>query len=158
MRDEQYWDVIDSPLGSLCAVVDGGNALTELRLGGMPAEGDRSPARLDYVRRQLGEYFDGQRQRFDLPLRPRGTAFQARVWQALMSIPYGELLSYRAIAERIGKPAATRAVGRANGANPIPIVIPCHRVVASDGSLGGYSGGLGVKVQLLALEGHRYEV
>ena len=158
MGDEHYWDLIDSPIGPLCAIVDGGNALTELRLGGTPAEGDRSTARLDAVRRQLGEYFDGHRRRFDLPLRPKGTAFQSRVWQALMSIPYGELLSYRGIAERIGKPAATRAVGRANGANPIPIVIPCHRVVASDGSLGGYSGGVGVKARLLALEGHRYGV
>lgn len=158
MQGEQYWDVIDSPLGPLCAVVDGASALTELRLGGTPAEGAHSAARVETVRRQLDEYFDGRRQRFDLPLRPRGTPFQTRVWEALMSIPFGAVASYRDIATRVGKPAATRAIGRANGSNRIPIVIPCHRVIAGDGSLGGYSGGIGIKVQLLAIEGHRYEV
>ncbi|HEX7081093.1 MAG TPA: methylated-DNA--[protein]-cysteine S-methyltransferase [Gammaproteobacteria bacterium] len=156
MPRETYWDVIDSPVGPLCAVADGEGFLIELRLDGTHPAGGQ-PKRLAAVRDQLGEYFSGRRREFDLPLRPRGTAFQQRVWQMLQTIPFGQLLSYRGLAERLGNAAATRAVGRANGANPIAIVIPCHRVIASDGSLGGYGGGLRMKAQLLALEGHRYE-
>ena|SRR5690606_14182940 len=152
------FDVFDSPLGPLYALADARGALTELRLGGAPPPFPRDSRRLAEAHRQLDEYFAGRRRRFELELAPRGTPFQERVWQALLSIGYGELASYRGIAERIGRPGATRAVGRANGANRIPIVIPCHRVIASDGSLGGYSGGLDMKVRLLALEGHRYEV
>jgi AraC family transcriptional regulator of adaptative response/methylated-DNA-[protein]-cysteine methyltransferase len=107
---------------------------------------------LDALRAELGEYFDGRRARFDLPLVIRGTPFQEQVWRALLEIPAGETRSYRDIAERIGHAGATRAVGTANGANRIAIVIPCHRVVNADGRLGGYGGGLWRKQFLLDLE------
>jgi methylated-DNA-[protein]-cysteine S-methyltransferase len=102
--------------------------------------------------RQLREYFAGERTEFDLPLAPQGTKFQRSVWQRLREIPYGETISYGELARRVGNPKASRAVGSANGKNPIPIVIPCHRVIASDGGLGGFGGGLSVKEALLALE------
>jgi methylated-DNA-[protein]-cysteine S-methyltransferase len=102
--------------------------------------------------RQLNEYFAGKRATFDLPLAPEGTAFQRSVWRQLQEIPYGETISYGELARRVGNPKASRAVGSANGANPLPIVIPCHRVIAGDGTLGGFGGGLPTKQTLLALE------
>ncbi len=102
---------------------------------------------------QLGEYFDGTRHDFDLPLAPRGTPFQLGVWRTLASIPYGETISYAQLAQRIGKPSAMRAVGAANGRNPLPLVLPCHRVIGSDGSLTGFGGGLPTKEFLLRMEG-----
>jgi methylated-DNA-[protein]-cysteine S-methyltransferase len=102
---------------------------------------------------QLEQYFAGERRQFELAIEPRGTPFQRRVWQALSEIAWGEVCNYGDVARRIGQPGAARAVGQANGANPIPIVIPCHRVIASGGGIGGYSGGLGIKERLLALEG-----
>ena len=102
--------------------------------------------------RQLAEYFVGHRKQFDLPLAPRGTAFQLEVWRALLRIPYGETRSYADIARSIGRPTATRAVGAANGANPIPIIIPCHRVIGTSGALTGFGGGIAVKRRLLDLE------
>jgi methylated-DNA-[protein]-cysteine S-methyltransferase len=108
---------------------------------------------LDEVCRQLDEYFAGRRQRFELPLAPQGTVFQQAVWQALQSIPYGQTSSYSALAAEIARPKAVRAVGAANGANPIAIIIPCHRVIGRDGSLTGYAGGLPRKALLLRLEG-----
>jgi methylated-DNA-[protein]-cysteine S-methyltransferase len=102
--------------------------------------------------RQLREYFAGKRVEFDLPLAPEGTAFQRGVWRQLQEIPYGETISYGELARRVGNPKASRAVGSANGANPLPIVIPCHRVIAGDGSLGGFGGGLPTKQTLLDLE------
>ena len=104
------------------------------------------------VRAQLKSYFEGSLSRFELKLSPLGTAFQCRVWDALTEIPYGETCSYRDVAERIGAPKAVRAVGAANGRNPIPIVIPCHRVIGSNGKLTGYAGGLKIKEKLLSLE------
>jgi methylated-DNA-[protein]-cysteine S-methyltransferase len=101
---------------------------------------------------QLRQYFAGRRTEFDLPLAPEGTAFQRAVWNELQRIPYGQTISYGELARRIGKPKASRAVGSANGANQIPIVVPCHRVIASGGKLGGFGGGLPVKEALLALE------
>ncbi len=98
---------------------------------------------------QLGEYFSGRRHQFDLPLDPRGTEFQVDAWTALASIPYGETVSYADQAKAIGRPTAVRAVGSANGRNPLPIVLPCHRVVGSDGSLTGYAGGIDLKRRLL---------
>ncbi|ERK18311.1 MAG: methylated-DNA--[protein]-cysteine S-methyltransferase [Pantoea sp.] len=103
--------------------------------------------------RQLGEYFAGQRQQFDLPYDTVGTEFQKKVWQALITIPFGETRSYRQIAEQIGNPKAVRAVGAANGKNPLSIVAPCHRVIGSNGKLTGFAGGLPVKAFLLELEG-----
>jgi methylated-DNA-[protein]-cysteine S-methyltransferase len=102
--------------------------------------------------RQLREYFAGKRTGFHLPLAPEGTAFQRSVWRHLQEIPYGETISYGELARRVGNPKASRAVGSANGANPLPIVIPCHRVIAGDGTLGGFGGGLTTKQMLLALE------
>ena len=102
--------------------------------------------------KQLGEYQAGKRKIFKLVLNPSGTAFQKKVWQQLLKIPYGKTLSYQAVAKAIGKPKASRAVGGACHANPIMIVIPCHRVLASDGGLGGYAGGVAMKRRLLALE------
>lgn len=104
------------------------------------------------ARAQLGEYFAGTRKHFDLPLKLNGTEFQLRVLQELQRIPYGETTSYGDIAQRIGRPKAVRAVGAANGRNPIPIIVPCHRVIGSNGSLTGFGGGLGAKRALLQLE------
>lgn len=103
--------------------------------------------------RQLEEYFAGERREFDLPIELRGTTFQQEVWLALAEIPYGKTVSYAELAKMVGRPGAYRAVGQANGSNPIPIVLPCHRVVASGGGIGGYGGGLTMKRRLLALEG-----
>ena len=102
---------------------------------------------------QLLEYFAGARRTFDLPLRPQGTAFQMEVWRMLTTIPYGDTWSYRDLARAIGKPDAVRAVGAANGRNPLPIVLPCHRVIGVDGSMTGFGGGLPTKETLLRLEG-----
>lgn len=104
------------------------------------------------VIRQLEEYFDGKRKEFDVPLILEGTKFQLLVWRNLQKIPYGETVSYGQLARRIGRPEAARAVGLANGSNPIPIIIPCHRVIGSNGALTGFGGGLPVKKNLLALE------
>jgi methylated-DNA-[protein]-cysteine S-methyltransferase len=104
------------------------------------------------VIRQMQAYFRGELQEFDLPLALEGTEFQLRVWNALRAIPYGETVSYAQLAERTGNPKAVRAVGLANGSNPIPIIVPCHRVIGSDGSLTGFGGGLSTKKRLLELE------
>ena len=101
---------------------------------------------------QLQAYFDGQRKSFDLPLAPAGTSFQLEVWRALRDIPYGNTISYGALASRIGRPAASRAVGAANGQNPLAIVVPCHRVVGANGKLTGYAGGIEIKQALLEHE------
>lgn len=113
---------------------------------------DRLPAALQEAKQQIQEYFAGERQDFDLPLSPHGTAFQRRVWAELRRIPFGETISYGELAARIGNPSGSRAVGQANGANPFPVVVPCHRVVSHDGKLGGYGGGLPTKQALLDLE------
>lgn len=107
---------------------------------------------LDTAFSQLEEYINGTRKEFDLPLNPKGTPFQQKVWSALLSIPYGETKSYKDIAVKIGDPNASRAVGMANNKNKIPIFIPCHRVVSSDGTIGGYAGGESLKAKLLELE------
>lgn len=111
-----------------------------------------SPAVLEQAKRQLIEYADGKRKIFSLPLNPKGTPFQQQVWAALQQIPYGEKETYKGIAEKIGNPKACRAVGLANNRNPIAIVIPCHRVVGSNGNLTGYAYGLNMKQELLCLE------
>jgi methylated-DNA-[protein]-cysteine S-methyltransferase len=102
--------------------------------------------------RQVLEYLDGKRIDFDLPLDLRGTEFQESVWKALLEIPYGETCTYQELARTVGKPKAVRAVGSANGANPIPLIVPCHRVINAGGKLGGYGGGLEAKARLLAME------
>jgi methylated-DNA-[protein]-cysteine S-methyltransferase len=136
-----------------------GEALVELHLrwgdAALAALAEEPPPATDLlreVRRQLREYFAGERRAFSVPLAPRGTEFERQVWRELVTIPFGETRSYAQVAQSIGRPAACRAVGRANGRNPIPIIIPCHRVIGSDGSLTGYGGGLPVKRFLLDLE------
>lgn len=119
------------------------------------ARNDDTPPLLQEAARQLAAYFAGKLRRFELPLRPAGTPFQQRVWAALCEIPYGEVRSYGAIAARIGSPKSARAVGRANHGNPLPIVIPCHRVIGASGALTGYGGGLPIKEYLLRIEGYR---
>lgn len=152
-----YYDYFESPLGRLLLATDR-EGLTHLDLPHAqrpttPAsDWTRSPTRLAAVRKQLGEYFIGDRQHFDLPLHPRGTPFQLAVWRALCDIDYAQTTSYAEIARRIERPRAVRAVGAANGANPLAIIVPCHRVIGSDGSLVGYGGGLSAKRWLLALE------
>lgn len=149
---------LDSPVGTLTvAATDAGLHALEFPQNRHPAdrhgwkEGDH--ALIDLAARQLGEYFSAARRTFDLPLAPRGTDFQRTVWMSLARIGYGETISYAQLAERIGKPTAMRAVGAANGRNPLPIVLPCHRVIGADGSLTGFGGGLPTKHFLLALEG-----
>ena len=117
-----------------------------------PADAVRDAAPLRAARQQLEEYLAGERREFSLVIGVRGTTFQIRVWLALREIPYGETISYLKLAERVESPRAFRAVGQANGRNPLSIVVPCHRVIAADGSLGGYGGGLERKRILLALE------
>jgi methylated-DNA-[protein]-cysteine S-methyltransferase len=150
------YQIIDSPIGKLRLVSDGQN-LVEIEFEGTyQARPEDVPIEDNVLQRttaQLLEYFSGQRQQFDLPLCAAGTDFQKLVWSALAQIPYGELRSYRDIAREIGRPKAVRAVGAANGRNPLPVIVPCHRVVGSDGSLTGFSGGLAIKTRLLILEG-----
>ena len=150
---------IDSPVGPLLlAAGDDGIRTIEFHEARHPVKRgadwrEGMHPLIELVRQQLDEYFTGQRRAFDLPLAPRGTEFQQRVWRTLASIPYGETVSYAQLASRVGKPTATRAVGAANGRNPLPIVLPCHRVIGADGSLTGFGGGLPTKRFLLELEG-----
>ena len=154
-----HYTHMHSPVGPLLlAADDGGLMLIEFESPRHPAtrgndwrEGSNDV--LTEARTQLDAYFNGGRRVFDLPLSPRGTPFQREVWQALQRIGYGETISYAQLATWIGKPRAMRAVGAANGRNPLPIVVPCHRVIGADGSLTGFGGGLPTKQFLLALEG-----
>jgi methylated-DNA-[protein]-cysteine S-methyltransferase len=151
-----YFCRTNSPLGELLLVSDG-ESLTGLYMSGQ-AEAGRTGACRESLRlfmntiEQLKEYFAGCRRDFNLPLKMAGTAFQKSVWDELGKIPYGECCSYGEIARRIGKPQAARAVGLANAANPVSIIVPCHRVIGQDGALTGYGGGLARKRFLLALE------
>lgn len=115
-------------------------------------ESERRSLILKKAELQLEEYLSGKRKDFDLPLDPRGTEFQKRVWEQLTKIPYGQTRSYKDIAKALNQESASRAVGSANGQNPLSIIVPCHRVISSNGSLGGYAGGLGIKEALLSLE------
>ena len=147
--------VHESPVGPL-TLISNGEALTDVqfenpRYAYAPAPAGKDKI-LDAARRQLDQYFAGKLRAFDLPLSPKGTAFQQRVWQALLTIPYGVTRSYGQQAAAIGSPQASRAVGLANGRNPISIVIPCHRVIGANGSLTGYGGGMARKQLLLELE------
>jgi len=148
---------VESPLGPLRLVAaPAGLRSIEFVTGNRPVrihpEWRENMEQLREPIRQLRAYFSGQLEGFDLPLEPQGTPFQLAVWRRLCEIPYGETISYGELARRLGNPKASRAVGLANGSNPIPIVIPCHRVIGSNGKLTGYGGGLDIKEKLLALE------
>ena len=150
---------IDSPIGPL-TLAGQGSALTNLRMVDQTYEPSRADWTLDDAAfaeavAQLDAYFAGERIDFDVELDMRGTDFQQRVWKALLTIPYGETRSYGEIAEQIGAPGAARAVGLANGHNPIAIIVPCHRVIGANGQLTGYGGGLDRKLTLLELEKSR---
>jgi methylated-DNA-[protein]-cysteine S-methyltransferase len=151
---------ISTTIGELTLVADENGAITGVEFGAREAAANgasaatnpEATAALEAAAAQLREYLAGERTDFDLPLRPQGNEFELAVWAELLRIPYGETTSYGEIARRIGHPGAARAVGRANGRNPIAIVVPCHRVIGSDGSLTGYGGGLDLKRALLTLE------
>jgi methylated-DNA-[protein]-cysteine S-methyltransferase len=157
-----YTHEFPTPLGPMLAAADAGGALVRLSfrdgvyardpLAGLGAT-TPAPERLARVVEQLDAYFRGELREFDLPLAPGGTPFQQRVWDELRRVPYGGTTTYRELAARVGRPAAARAAGRANATNPLPVVIPCHRVVGADGSLTGYAGGIHFKRSLLILEG-----
>jgi methylated-DNA-[protein]-cysteine S-methyltransferase len=151
------YTTIDSPIGELLLLGDGEH------LHGLYMQGGRKPiaiapaweraeATFAALTTQLEEYFGGRRETFDVPLRMHGTLFERRVWSALREIPYGETTSYGELASRIGQPTGARAVGLANGRNPVAVIVPCHRVIGADGSLTGYGGGLERKRILLELE------
>ncbi len=150
---------IHSPVGELLLTGDG-SALTllamhEQKRGGQPQDDwRRDDAAFAAAREQMASYFAGELRRFDLPLAPAGTAFQRKVWQALLDIPFGQTESYGALARRIDAPKASRAVGLANGRNPIAIIVPCHRVIGANGNLTGYGGGIERKRWLLTHEGY----
>lgn len=146
-----YAFAFETPLCVLTAEEKDG-ALTALRFGGSVTRTYAPTPLLAQTQRQLQEYFAGERREFTLPLAPEGTPFQRAVWEALLTIPYGETASYGEIAKRIGSERAARAVGMANNRNPIPIIIPCHRVIGVSGALTGYAGGLLLKEKLLFLE------
>jgi methylated-DNA-[protein]-cysteine S-methyltransferase len=149
--------IVSSPFGKLTLVAsEKGLVAIDVRNNskqGVNAKNQAAQAILMKTKKQLEQYFAGQRTSFDVALDLAGTEFQVQAWRALCRIPFGKTISYGQQAANIKKPKAFRAVGSANGKNPIPIIVPCHRVVASDGSLGGYSLGLKMKKQLLALEG-----
>ncbi|MDR0449060.1 MAG: methylated-DNA--[protein]-cysteine S-methyltransferase [Rickettsiales bacterium] len=147
----KYIQYIDSPNGIITLVANDA-ALIELEFGRRHAatEGNKITK---LAAAQLAEYFSGARREFSIPLAPAGTKFQKSVWSGLLAIPYGKAISYKQLATNIGRPLACRAVGNANGKNPISIIIPCHRVIAADGTIGGYSSGLANKTRLLRIEG-----
>lgn len=136
-------------------IADNGEAITNMDFCGDNVPQGMNLHETDLIRKaavQLAEYLEGKRRTFDVPLAPEGTLFQRKVWDALRAIPYGETRSYGEIAEQIGQPKASRAVGMANNKNPIAIIVPCHRVIGANGKLVGYAGGLDIKEKLLALE------
>ncbi|HAL66429.1 MAG TPA: cysteine methyltransferase [Pseudomonas sp.] len=156
------YTLMPSPVGTLTLVSQDQRLIAVLweqerenrvRLGPLQRD-DRCPVLIETAH-QLSEYFAGKRQRFDMALAFTGTAFQRQVWDALLSIPFGETRTYGQIAQQIGNPSAVRAVGAANGRNPISIIAPCHRVIGASGGLTGFAGGLAAKQLLLALEGRQ---
>ena len=150
-----YKAFVETKIGCI-GIVEEDQSLTHLLFNDKKSPGDtveKWTPLLQNVAKQLKEYLAGRRREFDIPLKLSGTDFQLSVWNALLTIPYGETRSYREIAEQVGSPKAYRAVGMANHWNPIAIIVPCHRVIGADGSLTGFGGGLELKRQLLELEG-----
>ena len=154
-----FYDIFDSPIGSLTVAADDAGRLHHVLFphNRHPPHGRKhwrhDPGPVAEARCQLLDYLHGERSVFTLPLAPVGTVFQVQVWTTLAQIPYGQTWSYAQLARHVGRPAATRAVGAANGRNPLPIVLPCHRVIGSNGTLTGFGGGLPTKQALLRLEG-----
>jgi len=158
-----FAETFPTPFGPFSIATDAKGAVHATAFGGEDALRERlspacedtpfkTPARRSEARKQVEEYFRQKRQNFELPLAPNGTAFQQRVWAALCKIPFGATTSYGALAAQLGSPKAARAVGSANGANPICLIVPCHRVIAANGSLGGFAFGLEIKEALIAHE------
>ena len=158
-RRKKTWTTMGTPFGELFIAGRDGK-ITDVRFNG-PGKGfpgsmwEESAIAFVQVKKQLGEYFRGERKKFEVKLAPEGTVFQRAVWRELRRIPYGRTITYGELAERMGNPGATRAVGTANGQNPISIIIPCHRVIGANGRLRGYGGGIVVKRKLIELEGVR---
>ncbi len=148
----QYRKYIDSPIGCLEVLTSKDALLAITYVEAKNEDSKEAPAVLEKACDQLNEYFAGERQQFELPLSPDGTDFQKQVWDALLTVPFGRTSTYKKQSQSIGNPKAIRAVGTANGKNPISVVIPCHRIVGSDGSLTGYAGGLSRKDWLLKHE------
>lgn len=155
MTEPAFYQEMPSPIGTLL-LISNANALTAVHMDGdsveVPTHAKKGRAVLGDTRRQLEEYFAGKRFEFSMPMAAEGTPFQRRVWLALYQIPFAETRSYADIARAVGKPKASRAVGAANGRNPIGIIVPCHRVIGADGSLTGYGGGIERKRWLLEHE------
>lgn len=152
--EENFYQIIDSPVGPITLIANH-EALIGLSWGedqqsALPSNDNKV---INKTKKQLEEYFNGKRVSFDIPLDPQGTEFQKQVWQQLLKIPYGKHISYGEQAQLLCRPKAARAVGAANGKNPIGIIIPCHRVIGKSGHLTGFAGGLGIKKYLLTLEG-----
>ena len=154
---KKYWSLIESPFQKFAAWVDEEGRLLRFNLRASGAakvdpDAENNSRKLADVQRQVNEYANGKRQEFDFELAAEGPEFDKKVWAALLEIPFGTITSYGAVAKRIGHPTAARAVGAANGANPIALIVPCHRVIGADGSLTGYGGGLPLKRKLLEHE------
>lgn len=154
---KRYWSLIDSPFQKFVAWVDEEGRLLRFNLRATSAarvdpEAENNSRKLADVQRQVTQYANGKRRDFEFELAAEGPEFDKKVWKALMDIPFGTTTSYGAVARRIGSPTAARAVGKANGANPIALIVPCHRVIGADGSLTGYGGGLPLKRKLLEHE------
>lgn len=161
MKFATWYTTMDSPFGPVClAGTEAGLVRVDFQHGDRPVQLDSAWQEdigvLDSAKRQLQEYFHGQRRQFSLPVAAAGTPFQQHVWQELQRIPFGTTLTYRELAQCLGMPGAARAVGHANGRNPLAIVIPCHRLIGSDGQLRGYAGGIALKQRLLQHEGIQY--
>ncbi|HWA08891.1 MAG TPA: methylated-DNA--[protein]-cysteine S-methyltransferase [Opitutaceae bacterium] len=160
---KHFYDTFPTPAGEFSVAVDEDGAIVATAFGGLPElrgrfSADklvRDPSRTADVRKQVGEYFAGQRRDFHLKISAQGTPFQQSVWSALQRIPHGQTRSYGSLAAELGRPGASRAVGRANATNPVCLIVPCHRVIGSDGSLTGFAFGEDIKRQLLEHEGAR---
>jgi len=158
---KQFYDTFPTPAGDFSIAVDDHGSVLATAFGGADAlrrrfvadELVRDPARVSEARQEVTEYFSGDREEFTLQLAPNGTPFQHKVWAALVRIPFGETRSYGQLAAELGNPSASRAVGRANATNPIALIVPCHRVIGTDGSLTGFAFGGAIKRQLLTHEG-----
>jgi len=151
LASAQYWGYLDTQMGPIMITAED-QGITSLNFHDQQPHQETPQPHIDTCKQQLQEYFAGQRTEFDLPLAAPGTAFQQQVWLALRTIPYGQTCSYGDIARKINNPKAVRAVGAANGMNPIAIIVPCHRIIGTNGTLTGYAGGLERKSWLLSLE------